>query len=193
MRIARIATAAVAATTLVVLTGGGPAWAHNALTKAVPAKNATVTKSPAEVELTFLDKLDDSFKIEVADAQKKKVPTGPTTVDGKKGTATFPDSLANGTYTVTYRLVADDGDAVEASYRFTVDAPSPAGTPAPAGTSAAPTPSASPDPVVSATAPATIAAADTSDDGPGWGLIAAIVAGIVAIGAIVFLVVRRKA
>jgi LPXTG-motif cell wall-anchored protein len=89
MRIARLVTAAAAATALVVFAGGAPAWAHNALTKAVPAKNATVKESPAKVELTFLDSLDDTFAIEVTDGQNQKVPTGKASIDGKTGTAAF--------------------------------------------------------------------------------------------------------
>ena len=185
MRIARFVTAAIAATTLVVFTGGAPAWAHNPLTKAVPAKNATVKESPAKIELTFLESLDDSFSIEVTDAQKKKVPSGKATVAGEKGTAALTGKLANGTYTVTYRLVADDGDPLQGSYKFTVAAPAP--------TSEAPSPSVSPVPSAAATVDAfEVAQADTSDDGPNWPLIVGIVAGAVVLGAGVFFAARRR-
>jgi len=190
MRIARLVITAAAATALVVFSGGAPAWAHNALTKAVPAKNATVKESPEKVELTFLDSLDDTFTIEVGDAQGRKVPTGKASVDGKKGTAAFTGTLAGGTYTVTYRLVADDGDPIKGSYKFTVAAP------AAAAPSAAPSPSASPDPVVSSPAPvsipATVAASDTSGGDTNWPLIISVIAAVVVLGTGALLLGRRR-
>jgi methionine-rich copper-binding protein CopC len=189
MRIARLVTAAVAATALVVFAGGAPAFAHNPMVKSAPAKNATVKESPQEVELTFLEAIGKTFSIEVTDAQQQKVPTGKATVAGKKGTAAFTGELANGTYTVSFRLVAEDGDPVQGSYKFTVAAP--------AASSAAPSPAASADPVVASAAPAAtpvqVADADTSDDGPNGGLIAAIIAGVVVIGAVVVFLLRRRA
>jgi methionine-rich copper-binding protein CopC len=187
MRIARLVTAAVAATALLVFSGGAPAWAHNALTKAVPAKNATVKESPEKVELTFLDSLDDTFTIEVADAQGQKVPTGKASVDGKKGTAAITGTLAGGTYTVTYRLVADDGDPIKGSYKFTVDTAAP---------STAPSPSASPDPVVSSSAPAstpaTVAASETSGGDTNWALIISIAVAVVVLATGALLLGRRR-
>lgn len=186
MHIARIVTAAVAASALVVFAGGTPALAHNALTKAVPAKNATVKKAPEKVELQFLESLDDSFSIEVTDAQKQKVPTEKAVVKGDTGTAAFTGTLASGTYTVTYKLVSDDGDPITGNYKFTVAAV----------TSASPSPSASPDPVVSSATPVaadpTVAAADNTDSGSNWGLIVAIIAGIVVIGAGAIFIARRR-
>ena len=55
MRIARLATAALVATVLAILFSG-PAWAHNSLTRAVPAQNATLDEAPAAVVLTFLQR-----------------------------------------------------------------------------------------------------------------------------------------
>jgi copper resistance protein C len=187
MRIARLVAAAVAATALVVVTTGGPALAHNSLTKAVPDKNATVKKPPATVELTFLQRVDPKFlTIVVTDAQKQKVPAAAAEADGKKGTLPLTGELANGTYQVAYRVVSEDGHPVQGSYTFTVAAP---------GVTSA-SPSVSPDPVVSspapAAAPSTVAAADTSDDGPGWALIAAIVAGLLVIGLGALFVARRR-
>jgi methionine-rich copper-binding protein CopC len=183
MRIARLVTAAVAATSLVVLAGGAPALAHNALTKATPAKNATVKEAPEKVELTFLDSLDDSFGIEVTDAQKQEVPTAKASVDGRKGMVAFTGPLVNGTYTVTYKLVASDGDPMTGSYEFTVAAPEPSASPAPVK---------SPAPTTLLQTPVTVAASDSSDSGPGRGLIIAIIAGVVVLAAGAILIGRRR-
>ena len=192
MRIARLVTAAVVTAAVAVISTGSPALAHNSLTKAVPAKNATVAKSPAKVELSFLQKVDATkLTIEVTDAQRQKVPADGPEADGKKGVLTFTGALANGTYTVAYSVVSEDGHPVKGSYKFTVEAP------VPPSASASATPSATPTlatPAAPPATPATVAAADTSedDDGPGAGLIIAIVAAVAVIAAGAILVARRR-
>lgn len=189
MRIARLVTAAVAAAVVAVISTGSPALAHNSLTKAVPAKNATVTRSPAKVELSFLQKVDATkLTIEVTDAQQQKVPSGDAEADGKKGVLTLTGTLANGTYTVTYSVVSEDGHPVKGSYKFTVDAPVP-----PSASSEPEAPASTPAEVPAST-PATVAAADTSadDGGPGAGLIMAIVAAVAVIAAGAIFLVRRR-
>jgi copper resistance protein C len=184
MRIARLVAATVAATALVVTATGAPALAHNPMVKSVPAKNAVLSSSPRKVELTFLEALDDSFKIQVLGADEKAVPTSAAKVSGKKGSVDIPDELANGKYIVKYHLVADDGDPLEGSFQFTMDAP--AASPSPSVTVSAP--SAAP-----ATTAATVAASDTT---PGsrtpWGLIAGIVAVVILLGAGIAFFARRR-
>src|SRR6187431_3010724 len=104
MRIIRLVAAASAATILAVL-AGGPALAHNSLVEAVPTKDAVLKKAPAEVRLTFLQKLDARFTtIVVTDAAKQKVPAGAPEAEGKTGTVAFTGMLPNGDYTVAYRV-----------------------------------------------------------------------------------------
>jgi copper resistance protein C len=193
MRIARLVTAAVIAAAAAVVSTGSPALAHNSLTKAVPAKNATVKEAPAKVELSFLQKVDATqLTIEVLDAQEQKVPSDAPEADGKKGVLALTGDLANGTYTVKYSVVSEDGHPVKGSYKFTVDAPV-----APSA-SAAPAPSEEPvatdGPTSSpATAPATVPAADSSESsGPGAGLIVAIVVAVLVIGGGAVVLARRR-
>ncbi|GLZ01411.1 copper resistance CopC family protein [Actinoplanes sp. NBRC 103695] len=187
MRIARLVTAAVVAAAVAVISTGSPALAHNSLTKAVPAKNATVAESPAKVELSFLQKVDATkLTIEVTDAQGQKVPSDRPEADGKKGVLTLTGTLANGTYSVAYSVVSEDGHPVKGSYKFTVDSPAAPSAP----------PSATPTletPAAPAASPETVAAAGTSDDdGPGAGLIIAIVAAVAVIAAGAIFVARRR-
>lgn len=196
MRIARLVVAALVAAAFAVFTAASPALAHNSLTKAVPDKNATVTKSPAAIELSFLQTVDAKFlTIVVTDAQKQKVPVGAAEADGKKATLPITGELADGAYTVAYRVVSEDGHPVQGSYEFTVDAPQDA-APAPSATvSASPSLSAEPAPAVTSaapSAPSVVAAADTSDDGSSGALIAVIVAALAVIAIGAFLLVRRR-
>ncbi|MET0521156.1 MAG: copper resistance CopC family protein, partial [Jiangellaceae bacterium] len=146
------------AAVLAVLLPGAPAWAHNSLVDAQPAKNATLAKAPATVRLSFLQKLNPEFTtIKVTDAAQREVPADPPEVANKVATLTFTTPPENGAYTVAYQVVSTDGHTVKGSYKFTVDDPSAAtSSPAPATTS--PT----------AAAPVAEPAAEESSSGTGW-------------------------
>jgi len=185
MRLTRLLAAAFAAAVLAVLTGS-PAWAHNSLTDASPAENATLKKAPGGVKLTFLQRVDpDALEISVADSARREVPASGPEASGKSGTLTFDDTLANGTYTVTYRVVSLDGHPVRGSYRFTV-ADASAVTPA----SSAP-PASAPTTAPAAAAPATVPTSAEAS-GPGWLGWAAGVGVILLAAAAVFVFVRRR-
>ncbi|KAB1929014.1 copper resistance protein CopC [Micromonospora noduli] len=154
--------AAVLAVLVAVLIPGSPAWAHNSLRTATPARDATVPSAPTEVTLEFMQRLDPAFAtIVLTDAAKRKLPTGEPVVTGAKSTVQVTDALPNGTYTVAYRVVSVDGHPVQGSYPFTV---------------ADPTSSAAPVANVSASAPAPSAAAAKSGGGPSGGVLVAAVA-----------------
>jgi LPXTG-motif cell wall-anchored protein len=180
---------------LAVLLPGAPAWAHNALAEANPDKNATLKKSPSEVKLRFLQKLNPDYTIiTLSDAAQAKVETSAPKVDGATGMVSLGAPLVNGVYTVAYQVVSTDGHTVKGSYRFTVndpaaaaaptaEAPSPAAATAPAATTAASTPA-----VLTEAAPKSEESSDTTI----YGLIAGIVV-VLAAGAAFLFIRRRKA
>ncbi|NJP35771.1 copper resistance CopC family protein [Micromonospora thermarum] len=101
-------------------------------------------------------------------------------------------ALANGTYTVAYRVVSADGHPVQGSYRFTVADPTATASPdAPAPvTPAAAVPSTT---ATSPTAASPAAAARDSDDGPGALILIGggiLLVMIIAAGAVI--VMRRR-
>ena len=99
MRIVRL----LAAAALVVSTGS-PAWAHNSLAEASPAKNSTLENAPEEVRLTFVQRVGPkAVSIEVTDTSGQRVPAEEPRAEGKVATLAFTEPLANGTYTVTFR------------------------------------------------------------------------------------------
>jgi methionine-rich copper-binding protein CopC len=186
MRVTRILAAALAAAVIAVLPSA-PAWAHNSLTKAVPAKNSTVTKRPGTVALTFLQKVDpEALSITVTDAEKRKVPLDATKAAGKVGSVTFSEPLLNGVYTVTYRVVSTDGHPVQGSYKFTLNDPAAAPPP-----SARP-PATSPAPVATTEAAVPASASSPAQDESRWPVIAAGVAVLLVLGAGVLFVLRRR-
>jgi len=195
MRLIRTAASALLATALVATLTAAPAWAHNSLVEASPAKNATLTEAPEQVELTFLQKLDpDLLTIVVTGADKQPVPVGAPEADGKVGRVAFEQPPANGAYTVAYRVVSQDGHPVQGSYKFTVSA---AASAAPAEPSA--TASVAPSPVVSSAAPAAVTsiapelAAAADEGGTSWGLIIGVIALILVLVGGVVVALRKWA
>ena len=117
-------TLMVLAAILAVLLPGTPAWAHAQLVGSDPAKDATLSKAPASVTLTFSERLNPEFAtIVVSDAARQRIPASLTTVDAERSTAVLTQPLGNGTYTVAYRVVSVDGHTVQDSYQFTVTDP----------------------------------------------------------------------
>jgi LPXTG-motif cell wall-anchored protein len=181
---ARLLLVLVAA--LLVLVPGGPAWAHNALAEASPAKKATLEKSPAEVKLRFLQKLDpERTTITVSDADRQPVPASEPAVKGNTGTITLDDALPNGVYTVAYQVVSTDGHTVKGSYEFTVADPS---------ATAAPSPSAALSTAVAVASAAPIEEKAATEESSGTGTVVGLVIGIVVVlaGLAGFLYARRR-
>lgn len=135
--------AAVLAVLVAVLIPASPAWAHNSLKTAAPARDATLPSAPTAVTLEFMQRLDPAFTtIVLTDAAKRKLPTGAPVVTGAKSTVQVTDTLPNGTYTVAYRVVSVDGHPVQGSYPFTVADPTSTAAPGANVSTSAPTPSA---------------------------------------------------
>lgn len=186
----RRAAVVVLAAALALLAGTAPAWAHTALESSTPADGASVAQAPREIALTFTEDVPaDGATVTVTGPDRADRVAGPVTGDG--GTLTVPLQPLGpaGTYTVTYRVVSDDGHPVEGTVTFTLTTPGSAASTAAAAPAspAAPATSASP-------APAPAASSTTSSDGddggaPVWPWI---VAAVVLIGGGAALALRRS-
>lgn len=162
------------------LAGSGIAAAHTALASSDPAKDATVSASPAAIVLTFTEDINPAFaNVAVNSADGRNWVTGNPRVEGPRLTAAVgPDRFANGAYTVGYRVVSADGHPVTGSYDFTV-AGAPVQTP-PTPTTAGAAPS-------EAAPPAASAGADTKTS-----ILTAAAAGLALGGAIAFWQSRKR-
>jgi methionine-rich copper-binding protein CopC len=166
-----------------LLTLPAPAYAHNSLVEALPAKEAVLTEAPAEVRLRFLSALKPTTKLTVTGPGGTSV-IGPATVDGKFIFAPFTGK-ANGVYTVGYDLVSDDGHPIVSTFTFTLQ-----GQTEPAVVTQSATPTAKPEPTGS---PIQAETTPKSQETPWLPWIGgSIVAGLLAGGVITFLRNRRK-
>ncbi|MGC0376355.1 copper resistance protein CopC [Streptomyces sp. SAI-229] len=121
---------------LFVLGGAAPASAHAALRGSDPGDGSVVESAPRRLTLTFTESvglLDDSFRVYGPD--NRRVHLGePRHADGASDTARadLPGGLADGTYTVAWRVVSADSHPVSGALTFSIGAPSPTAPAAPA-------------------------------------------------------------
>ena len=113
---------------VLLLAGAAPASAHAALRGTDPDDKSVVKQAPRHVTLTFTESvglLDDSFRVFGPD--QRRVHTGEAThADGRSDTARvgLPGKLAQGTYTVAWRVVSADSHPVSGAFTFSVGKPS---------------------------------------------------------------------
>ncbi|MFD8228648.1 copper resistance protein CopC [Streptomyces massasporeus] len=109
---------------VLLLAGAAPASAHAALRGTDPDDGSVVKQAPRHVTLTFTESvglLDDSFRVFGPD--QRRVHTGEAThADGRSDTARIglPRKLAQGTYTVAWRVVSADSHPVSGAFSFSV-------------------------------------------------------------------------
>nr|WP_248297429.1 copper resistance protein CopC [Streptomyces sp. S1D4-11] len=113
---------------LAVALGLGLGWApaasaHATLVLTTPAVGSSVPTSPAELTLIFDDAVTRSGKtVQLTGPPGSVVGVGAISRSdgGRTLTANVPHRLAPGVYTVTWQVVADDGDVIGDRYRFAV-------------------------------------------------------------------------
>nr|WP_237557911.1 copper resistance protein CopC [Streptomyces sp. SID5470] len=115
---------------LLLFGGAGAASAHAALRATDPEDGTVLKSAPRDITLTFTESvglLDDSFR--VLDPDGKRLKTGDAG-HGAGGSETarvsLPAKLAQGTYTVAWRVVSADSHPVSGAFTFSVGKPSPA-------------------------------------------------------------------
>ncbi len=187
-----LAGLAVLLTTMVL--GAAPALAHNTLISTDPADGSTVEVAPSRVTLTF-DEPAQALGTEmvVLGPDGSTVSTGDAElVDSTVSQALVPD-LPAGMYTVQWRVTSADGHPLSGALTFT--ATDATGSPA-AAPAATPTPAPSVDGTTYAVSPADdptgSEVAEDEEAGLAAGAVVAIVAGVLALAALVGFVVHER-
>ncbi|WP_159882795.1 copper resistance CopC/CopD family protein [Paenibacillus puerhi] len=108
----------------------GTVHAHTSLLQAVPEAGSELEQSPADVTLTFNERLEEGiYYLRVYDKDKRKVTDRPATMNESRTALSLQlPELGRGTYLATYHVISADGHPVQGSYMFAVgqslDAPS---------------------------------------------------------------------
>ncbi|MCR6483750.1 copper resistance protein CopC [Amycolatopsis sp. OK19-0408] len=168
--ILRRASGAVLAALTGLLVLAGPASAHTELESSSPAEGASVATAPTQIRLTFGEPVKlPPEPVEVTGRDGSTWKAGPATVDGTVVTVPVTPAGPAQDYTVSWKVVAKDGDNVAGTVHFTLTA---------AVAAAAPETSA----VAQTTAPSTPAPAGVDAVGiPTWIWVLVAVAGLLAV------------
>ena len=112
MQRALVVLVAVAA----LLASTGTALGHAVLASSSPAADARLAAAPEQVTLTFSEPVEivQSEDIDVVDAEGNDVTGGPATNDAQARVVDIPlrPGLADGTYTVRYKVVSSDSHVI---------------------------------------------------------------------------------
>src|SRR3954469_24174481 len=143
----------------------GPAMAHTALKGSDPAEGGSLSSAPEKVTLTFEEAVSlPADPINVTGPDGSSWIVGTTTVTGASVTAPVQAVGPSGPCTLNYTVIADDGDEVKGSVRFTLTA-----------AATATTSEAAPATISAATEQAPAAADGASSGTSGWVWVAIVV------------------
>jgi hypothetical protein len=111
--------------TAMPLAAATSAWAHAALSQAVPAVGSTIAQpAPTELRLSFTEPLELAFtKVTVKGPDGQPTGTGQLSLDpadAKILVVPLTGSPASGTLTVDWTAVAEDGHKSNGSYNLTI-------------------------------------------------------------------------
>ncbi len=103
-----------------------PANAHAVLLRTDPSPQATLQEGPPEVRLEFSERVEVAFgAVRVFDVDGQRVRAGSIRLADRDRTVVLPvPPLADGTYTVTWRVASADGHPLDGGFVFYVGAPS---------------------------------------------------------------------
>ena len=121
---------------LAMLVAATPAFAHAELVGSNPAKDASIAAAPQRIQLTFNETVSPEA-ITVAGPSGTQWTVGQLAVEGPVVTAPVRAIGPAGKYTISYRVLSDDGDPVSGTVEFTLTAEA-TGAPPSSSTSAAP-------------------------------------------------------
>ncbi|MBP3963075.1 copper resistance CopC family protein [Paenibacillus lignilyticus] len=103
--------------------------AHTDLKSSTPAKDETVTTAVSEITLSFATEIEPVVVLKVTDASNKEIPVKIEAGEDQL-TGVLDAPLADGAYTVNWRIIGEDGHNIKGNYSFTVALPAEA-APAP--------------------------------------------------------------
>lgn len=183
MIVRRCATALLFAGVAVVATAT-PAFAHAELIASNPARDASLATAPTQVELTFNAPVTlAAIPVAVTGPGGESWAVGPVLVAGAVVTAPVQPVGPAGAYTLTYRVVSEDGDEVTGTVPFTLTTPAPPPTTTTQPTTNTPTTPSTPS---TPTEPVDTASEQPADGGwPTWLWILVTVATLITAGTLV--------
>lgn len=101
---------------------GTNVFAHSHLEDSSPKDGAVLTESLKEITLTFETNLEPTSTFTLADANRASIPV-PVEIKGDQLVGVLPEDLANGSYSIHWKIIGTDGHPLEGDLSFTVQLP----------------------------------------------------------------------
>ncbi|NHN29321.1 copper resistance CopC/CopD family protein [Paenibacillus agricola] len=107
---------------LVLLATPQGVWAHASLVESIPPANAELEQAPAQIKLTFNERLEEGLlSIKVLDMDKKQMTANKAQINKERTQITLDlPQLGHGSYLVTYQVVSADGHPLKGTYLFAI-------------------------------------------------------------------------
>ncbi|UJF25506.1 copper resistance CopC family protein [Planococcus sp. 107-1] len=106
-------------TLFILLLSSAVVSAHTALEESSPVDGETVAEEPREIVLEFNTSLEEASSFTVENAEGEEIPFG-VTIEDQKMIGTLGAAMADGEYTVNWKIIGADGHPIEGTYAFTV-------------------------------------------------------------------------
>ncbi|WP_276914152.1 copper resistance CopC family protein [Aneurinibacillus aneurinilyticus] len=97
--------------------------AHSRLVDSSPKSGEIITKPVQEIAITFSANIEKVGKIEIKDEQGTNIPVSKVDAGGTTLKAILDKPLPNGTYTVNWMNIGEDGHSLRGDFSFQVNAP----------------------------------------------------------------------
>ncbi len=115
----RLVSALLLGAVVLLQLGATPAQAAGRLQFSDPEEHAELSRAPGWVSLVFDTEVDESLaKLVVLNSAGENVTVDALIIEGTQITTQLRSGLAEGTYTVLYRVGGEDGEPVGGSYQF---------------------------------------------------------------------------
>ena len=101
---------------------GTNVFAHSHLEDSSPKDGAVLTESLKEITLTFETNLEPTSTFTLADANRATIAL-PVEIKGDQLVGVLPEDLANGSYSIHWKIIGTDGHPLEGDLSFTVQLP----------------------------------------------------------------------
>jgi len=99
------------------------ALAHTGLETSSPENGGFVTEELREITLTFEGKIEQGGTLEISDSNGQSFAVDDIIIENTQMTATLPNALVNGDYTVVWNIIGADGHPIQGDFTFTVLVP----------------------------------------------------------------------
>ncbi|WHY01652.1 copper resistance CopC family protein [Neobacillus sp. DY30] len=117
--------------TLFFLIFGANVFAHSHLEYSTPKNGEIVTETLKAITLTFETKIEPTSSFVLLNEKNDSIPLSTISINGNQLIANVEANLMNGSYTIHWKIIGEDGHPLEGDIPFTIQMPENAASPIP--------------------------------------------------------------